>query len=203
MHSEESHCCFVDGVLAEFFWVLLVMLENDISKRPILHILKKDPNAIVVVIDINALDYLIAVEKRDQTWLIDDQLFLSWCRTLHALECADFLVLFALNFENLTLTALSYPCDDLIVFFWVFILDLDSLSDVARNLLMRSKAFNLLSLLVKHHLKTNIWMLRLRVKIELLQVIDSSSGKALPVNCLILFFDLKGHYEILWAILLV
>ena len=44
-----------------------MMLENDISKRPILHILKKDPNAIVVVIDINALDYLIAVEKRDQT----------------------------------------------------------------------------------------------------------------------------------------
>ena len=43
------------------------MLENDISKRTILHVLKKDPNAIVVVIDINALDYLIAVEKRDQT----------------------------------------------------------------------------------------------------------------------------------------
>ena len=43
------------------------MLENNVGKRPILHILKKDPNAIVVVIDINALDYLIAIEKRDQT----------------------------------------------------------------------------------------------------------------------------------------
>ena len=82
MHSEESHCCFVDGVSTEVFWVFLVVLENDIGKRPILHILKKDPNAIVVVIDINALDYLIAIEKRDQTWLIDDQLFLGWRRAL-------------------------------------------------------------------------------------------------------------------------
>ena len=124
------------------------MLENDISERPILHIFKEDPNAIVVVIDINALDYLIAVEKCDQTGLINDQLFLSWRRALDTLECAYFLVIFALNFENLTLTALSYPCDELVVLFWVFILDLDSFSDVARNLLMRSKALNLLSLLV-------------------------------------------------------
>ena len=59
-----------------------MVLENDIGKRPILHILKKDPNAIVVVKDFQTLDYLFAVEKRDQTGLIDDQLFLSWRRAL-------------------------------------------------------------------------------------------------------------------------
>ena len=115
MHTIESNRNFVEDVLTEGFRVYGVSCKNDISERSFRHIVKEYPNAIVVLKEINALDDLFTFEKRDQSGLIDNQLFLGRCRMLHAFENEEFLVFQALDLENLALSALSQFANDPVV----------------------------------------------------------------------------------------
>ena len=67
VHFEKAHRCLIQGVLAEFFRVNPVLLDDDIREGAVLHVLEEDPDTLIVVIEVNALDYLVAVEERDQT----------------------------------------------------------------------------------------------------------------------------------------
>ena len=60
MHSEEAESRLVQGVPAEFFGVDAVLLEDDVGEGAFLHVLEEDPDSLVIVVEVNALDNFIA-----------------------------------------------------------------------------------------------------------------------------------------------
>ena len=203
MHSEEAERRLVQGVPAEFFGVDAVLLEDDIGEGAVLHVLEEDPDSLVIVVEVNALDDFIAVEERDQTRLVDNELALGWRHAQHVFESEDFVVGETLYLEDLTKAAPGNRLEDLVVKGRVLFLDLDGFGDIAGDFFKRSQALRLLPLLVQHHLEADEGVLGLRAEIEVLHVDLTSSGQAGPVDCLLLFLNLDGHHDVLGAIILV
>ena len=72
VHLEKALRCLVKSVFAKLLAVFSCLINDDFGKWAILHKLKEDPNAIVKLIQVNALDNLVAIKESDKTGFIDD-----------------------------------------------------------------------------------------------------------------------------------
>ena len=123
------------------------------SQVSVLHILKENPYAALVIKHIHAFDHfltLLTICKKLS--LLYETLPMSFVISLtnHHLQSEDFTVAFALHFVYLTLRAVPYQFYDLIIVCRVLLLDIYRFSNLRGNLILRTKSFLIRLLSFQH-----------------------------------------------------
>ena len=72
VHSVESFCNLEQAISAEFLRVVLVIFDADVGHGSMFHELQDNEDLVFPVVQIDALDHLLAIKICDQTCLVDD-----------------------------------------------------------------------------------------------------------------------------------
>ena len=86
VHGLKSFCNLVQGVSAEVFRVVFVILNADVGHGSMLHELEDNEDLLVPVVQFDALDHLIALKVFSETCLVDGNLLFSRCDVLEMLH---------------------------------------------------------------------------------------------------------------------
>ena len=63
MHFQQSHRCFIKSIFTELFWVALMLLMNDFIDWTTIHVVNDYVDLFAPLIEIDALDYFIAIKE--------------------------------------------------------------------------------------------------------------------------------------------
>ena len=117
VHSVYSFRNLVQAISAEFFRVVLVILDADVGHGPMFHELQDNEDLVSPMVQIDALDHLLAIKMCDQTCLVDDCLhFCFGSGVLDMFHRKKFTIGFTLHFEDFAEAALSNRFKPLVFF---------------------------------------------------------------------------------------
>ena len=144
MHSSETLCYLVQAPSNEVLTELAATLQDDISESPAFHELEDDPDALVELVDLVAVDQLLAVQMLDQAALVDDLVSLGSPLWLVVLERVVLHRLRVHHLEYGSEGALTNLLHDLVDHSRIFSLDFACLLKHGLDLFSRAEALHLL-----------------------------------------------------------
>ena len=121
--------------------------ENYRCQGAIFDVLQENPDSLLIVVEICALDHFIASQKGNQTGLIDNELPILLSETFDLLKCEKLFVFDALDKEDIALSAFSNRPYNPVVLARISLFYLDGVRDYGFDLRVRPQTLDLFFLL--------------------------------------------------------
>ena len=204
MHLLNALRSLIESVFAELLAVFPVLVSDDPRQGPVVHILQENPSRIVVLVQFDTLNDLIAIQIRNQTCLINQHLSLVLGDRFDIFQSKQLFIgesLYLVHSSDCPFADLS---NNFVDGRGVFLLHLDGHAHIPLEFLVRSETLRLLPLLRQHHVQADerILLLRLIIKV-LLDVHICTTRQAIKFDTFSIFIDFDVDCNVFLSVLLV